>query len=237
MFPIVVRKWSMKKKSYGSWASRFCLVILDIHTVTMVYRAIGNNFFHGLSWSAAKCPLLHEQLRRLKGNKTCNAIEVNSSKHLLVSMERFLRNILNKASFLILLADSLTIAGIRVEQSIEDAETLVVKTALECTTSGRVNVYADDIDILVIFLHHITSAKDTIYLTTVGKSYNLQSFSKTSTLKQMKLLHVTYIFSGCDMVSSIHQVGKVTAFEKWQEQTALMLLFRHSWIKVHSLTI
>ena len=156
----------------------------------------------------------HEHQRRSKGKKTCNNIEVNSSKQLLVPKERFLSNNLNKDSFLNLLANTLVVAGICVRQAVEDADTLVVKAALESTASGTVNVYADDTDIFIVLLHHISSAKNTIYLTAVGKKHNMQKFSETLSPKQAQSLLVAYSFTGCDTVSSIFRVSKVKSFQK-----------------------
>ena len=156
----------------------------------------------------------HEHQRRSKGKKTCNNIEVNSSKQLLVLKERFLSNNLNKNSFVNLLADTLVVAGICVIHTVEDADILVVKAALDCATSGTVNVYADDTDIFIVLLHHISSAKNTIYLTAIGITHNMQKFSETLNLKQMQCLLVAYGFTGCDTVSSIFRVSKVKSFQK-----------------------
>ena len=119
---------------------------------------------------------------------------------------------MNKNSFVNLLADTLVVAGICIIHSVEDADTLVVKAALDCATSGTVNVYADDTDYFIVLLQHISSAKNTIYLTAISITHNMQKFSET--LKQMQCLLVVYGFTGCDTVSSIFRVSKVKSFQK-----------------------
>jgi len=80
----------------------------------------------------------------------------------------FLTNERNKESFIDFLMASLKRAGFKVHQAKDDADTLIVKTALELAGLNEpVTVIANDTDILVILVYHYNlqlSALSPIYL-------------------------------------------------------------------------
>ena len=154
----------------------------------------------------------HEHQRRQK--YMCSNIKIDLSKKLLISKIKFLDNNNNKSAFINGLADALTIQKIDTIQSEEDADTLIVKTALDLSKTSTVNVIADDTDILVILLHHINNNRKPIYLTRKGRLIDMQELSGLLNEAQKQFLLLAYSFSGCDTVSAIHNYGKIKLFNK-----------------------
>lgn len=154
----------------------------------------------------------HEHQRRRKN--ICNDIEVTPDKELLISKTKFLDNTSNKTLFINILVTFLRESDIEVRQSVEDADTLIVKTALEFSKNGVVNVITDDTDVLIVLVHHIATADNTVYLTASGSSHDIESVYEKLTDKQKQCLLLTHSFSGCDTVSSIFGFGKVKFFNK-----------------------
>ena len=85
----------------------------------------------------------------------------------MLTEDKFLKNYRNKDGLVKLLVLVFAENGIRAEQTATaDADTLVVKHAINFSSEGAVNVIANDTDVLVLLLHHRTQFEDFIYLTT-----------------------------------------------------------------------
>ena len=90
----------------------------------------------------------------------------------------------NKSSLAKILASYLSVNGLMTKLSCEDADALVVETALECSEPVSVNVYASDTDVLVMLIYHIQRAKFPIYFTAAGKAFNTETIFQNLTNEQ-----------------------------------------------------
>ena len=58
---------------------------------------------------------------------------------------------------------------------------LLCETALECSESVSVNVYASDTDVMVMLIYDIQRAKFPVYFTAVGKAFNMKTIFQNLT--------------------------------------------------------
>jgi hypothetical protein len=99
----------------------------------------------------------HEHERHLVTTaKTCTDVVVAENVLVRCKQNEFLANGLNKMNFITLLSKHLTAEGIAVRQAKDDADTEIVKAALELASQQQVTaVVADDTDVLVLLTHHL----------------------------------------------------------------------------------
>ena len=71
----------------------------------------------------------------------------------------------NKQRFIELLSQQLQKANISVKHSDDDADLLIVQTALEMGEQHTVTVIGEDTDLLVLLLHHKASSSQPVFLT------------------------------------------------------------------------
>ena len=126
-------------------------------------------------------------------------------------------NARNKSQFINLLNDHLEGGGFRVLQSINDADTKIVQTALDIVLNENVNVVADDTDVLVLLLHHFQNEmKDVFFYSEASKRskeghkiFRIRSLRLKMNpifLKNSLLIHA---WSGCDTTSATFGQEKV----------------------------
>ena len=95
----------------------------------------------------------HEHIRRKK--KCLAEIDVKASIIFQHNQQEFLANEQNKSKFITLLSRHLQGYGHVVDQSLNDADTLIVKRALQSARADQSTVVvADNTDIVVLLLHH-----------------------------------------------------------------------------------
>ncbi|CAH2085001.1 unnamed protein product [Euphydryas editha] len=104
-----------------------------------------------------------------------------------------------------------TTTGIKVEQAFEDADTLIVNTAIkEASSHDSVEIVGEDIDLLVL-LAGLAPDKNNIFFRKPAKGntpenlYSPHSFKHKSVLEHILFIHA---FSGCDTTSSFYNIGK-----------------------------
>jgi hypothetical protein len=112
-----------------------------------------------------------------------------------------------------------------VNQAVDDADTLIVKTALKLADNEQktpVTVVANDTNILVLLLHHFKPNLSDIYLMsqTFSKHSNRTSITSirhacekvgSSAAEHILVIHA---ISGCDTTSSLFGHGKATVWRK-----------------------
>jgi len=81
----------------------------------------------------------------------------------------------NKSQLKDLLYDVITSKDIQIRRSEDIADTLIVKTAIECSS---VEVKADDTDVLIILLHHVQAMNNTVCLTSSRKTFDIKPLSR-----------------------------------------------------------
>ena len=145
----------------------------------------------------------HEHRRRSK--ICCPDLEITSRTVIQFKKAKLLSNSNNKSQLIDLLCDVFTSNAIQVRRSEDDADTLIVKTAIEYSEHGAVDVKADDTDVLMILLHHVQAMTSPIYLTSSERTFDIKSLSQKLSHEEKRYFLVSFCFSGCDTVSSISQ--------------------------------
>ena len=123
-------------------------------------------------------------------------------------------------------------AGIVAEHALEDADTLIVRTAIEYSTSSSVVVVGSDIDLLILLIQ--LSEKDSqlyFHKPGTGKCPDkgffirciLQHLSDAS-----EMLLFLHAMTGCDTTSALYRQGKKKVFTLLQRNREL----QHQVVKV-----
>lgn len=128
----------------------------------------------------------------------------------------------NKEKLIALLIEKLKTVNITTKQARDDADVLIIETAIEESKHQRTAVIVgEDIDLLVILIGRTQSYDREIFFKKIGKGnvktqiYSCKSFDKyPQTKKHILFLHA---FSGCDTTSALFKKGKKT-FIKTLEQ-------------------
>jgi hypothetical protein len=134
----------------------------------------------------------------------------------------FLKNEKNKKAFVDRLMSEFKAHGYTVFQAANDADTLIVSCALNIVSSGRsVTVVATDIDVLVLLLYHYNNDMQPIHLHSETTKNRVPTVRITSIRQaamalgqSCKKLLVAHAVSGCDTVSSLFGLGKVSIWKK-----------------------
>ena len=143
----------------------------------------------------------HEHMRRMAGKKVSQDLTVTPQLTISCDREVFLANEKNKGALIMIMSTEMANHNIVVCQAKDDADTLIVKTAMDLVTSMNtpVVVVAQDTDILVLLCYHRPSNCSNLYLQSdAGGLYDI------STIVDREELLFKYGWSGNDTVSCIH---------------------------------
>lgn len=128
--------------------------------------------------------------------------------------EKFFSNFKNKARFITLLVPVLNNAGISVYQAPDDADTLVIKTAVDMSeTHEYVTVVGEDVDLLILLVAN--AHQSNIYFLKPGRSktptriFSLKEISDTTKSVIIENVLFLHAFCGCDTTSAIYGKGKM----------------------------
>ena len=128
-----------------------------------------------------------------------------------VSQEKFFSNDQKKKNFIEKLMLKLRDAGFYSEQAYEDADTLIVETAINNYVNERpMIIVAEDIDILVILTLRAPTDK-VIYFLKPSKGKNCDQLYSPSSFVAPSLnvlIGVIHAFCGCDTTSAFFNQGK-----------------------------
>ena len=153
----------------------------------------------------------HDHLRRTKN--ACCDIQIRLDLKIIIAREKFLDNKNNKAQLVLLLAETFSRNGISVQQCSDDADTSIVRAALDEARESPVEVRAEDTDVLVMLIHHV--ADHPIFLTTAKEtSYDVGKIREALPEIYRRYLIFLHSFSGCDTVSAIFGFSKPTLLSK-----------------------
>lgn len=140
------------------------------------------------------------------------------------SQGTFLSNDKKKITLINLLRAKLQAAGFTTCQAEEDADQLILTTAIRLATSGtRVVIVGEDTNLLVL-LTQLGSGKDNIYFLERGKGktpdkiYTSKSFVHDELTPLVSFLHA---FCGCDTTSCFYGRGKNVIVKLVLNDTAL----------------
>ena len=107
----------------------------------------------------------HEHRRRVKDY--CSDIRITKSTACTVTKKKLLVNSNNKKGLIDLICEVFLDNGIRVIKAKDDADTLIVREALNLALVNKIEVWAEDTDVLCLLVHHFNPEhhKDIIFST------------------------------------------------------------------------
>ena len=158
---------------------------------------------------------------RMKRGLNTQAVEIHEKNPCPCDRSTFFSNYTNKKSFIEVLATKLRGSSMSVHMCPADADTTIVKEAVQLSKKAPVTVYADDTDILCLLVHHFPTAENPIYLANMKRKgnanrecFNIEDIVKNSnTIKHILFAHA---FTGCDTTSAIYNFGKTSIIMKLQ---------------------
>lgn len=173
-----------------------------------------------------------ERIRR-KRKQQCPDFAFDVTTVPTISQEQFLSNENNKEKFVNMLRIFFARSAIEVEQAIEDADVLIVNTALEkLTICDSVEIIGEDIDLLVL-LTALAPKKSKIYFRKPAKGKTQEALFGPDSLKYSDCIRnnilFLHAFSGCDTTSCHFNVGKlkhITTLKNRQDLLSAVHLFQ-----------
>jgi hypothetical protein len=120
-----------------------------------------------------------------------------------VAQDKFLANENNKKRLIELLKTHFEECKIEVKQAIEDADVLIVQTAIDKSMSHKVIIVGEDIDLLVL-MTALGHSNGNIFFLKPGRGKTQDViYGTTSYLHDTKGLLLSHALSGCDTTSAI----------------------------------
>ena len=104
---------------------------------------------------------------------------------------------------ILLLSDVLGRNGVEVLLAEDDADTLIVKTALRYALARDVEVRVEDTDFVFLMIHHCLKTNYSLFVSTKAGTHDIKSIRANLPQKQTEHLLFSHKFSGCDKVSNI----------------------------------
>ncbi|KAJ8671125.1 hypothetical protein QAD02_002384 [Eretmocerus hayati] len=151
----------------------------------------------------------YERYRR--GEKTMAAdVEVNGKNMITMNREEFLSNVANKYQFIELLSGYLSRNHISSKIASEDADTLIVKTAVELnnSTQDTIAVVGNDIDLLILLIDQCAVSGSIYFHKIVKQAKGTTLFNTKNHQYMKKSILFAHAFSGCDSTSAMFNKGK-----------------------------
>lgn len=157
----------------------------------------------------------YERLRR-KEKFVAADVDIGLEKMITLTKDKFLSNVVNKFKFVKLLSEYLISENISTEVAEEDADALIVHTAIEMhsrrqSTHKPIVVVGNDVDLFVLLIG-LTPIDETIYfykITSTGKKQ--KTLYSTRDHKHLKpFILFAHAIVGCDSTSALFGKGKKT---------------------------
>ena len=155
----------------------------------------------------------HDHRRRRK--LFCHDMKMQLNNIPYASKDKFISNAKNKTE----LSDALNTVGISTICCKDDADTSIVKSALQSAKENLVEVRAEDADVLIMLVHHITPQHHFVFFTTTKGTFNINQIKQSLTQPEQRLLMLLHAFTGCDTVSSIYGFNKGKLFKNLVESS------------------
>lgn len=165
-----------------------------------------------------------ERLRR-STKQTSADVLFDESMIATFTQASFLANETNKSRLISMLKKRFEASNFTVQQAAEDADTMIVRTAINMASSfDSVFIVGEDIDLLVL-LTALARAHPNVYFLKPGKGKTAQVVFSSQSLQggeavvdNVLFLHA---FSGCDTTSAIFGQGKIKFFNVLQKSEEL----------------
>lgn len=160
-----------------------------------------------------------EQERRYRLKKSVD-IHLNRDTEITVNQEQFLSNQNNKDRLINMLKSDLQKNGIQIQQASDDADVLIVNTAIEQLMGGASNVavIGEDVDLAVLLLAK-TPPESNILFIKPGRGkvqtniYSIQQMQQLG-LEEIMFLHA---FTGCDSTSAAFRKSKLALIKLYKK--------------------
>jgi len=166
-----------------------------------------------------------EQLRR---SSKSSSVDICFDKQMTVtvSQEKLLSNRKNKTRLISMLTEKFEANNFPVKHAQDDADILIIETAIEQSENDTTVVVGEDIDLLVILSARAPNDKE-IFLLKPGKGtierkiYSSRSFNHQENIKNNVLF--LHAFSGCDTTSALFHKGKTAALKLMKKRNDLRI--------------
>ena len=159
----------------------------------------------------------HEHfLRRSLKKRGVAEFTFNKETKVKMNQEAFLSSEKNKAKFVKMLSEFLIEDGQMVWNCKEDADTEIIKCAVETAEECDVNVVADDTDVALMLLFHWNPLLHEITFTSERSKKTWSIRDAVGGLKHELQPYITVLhaFTGCDTTSAIRTKGKTSFLKK-----------------------
>ncbi|KAJ8672055.1 hypothetical protein QAD02_003314 [Eretmocerus hayati] len=163
----------------------------------------------------------YERYRR-KERSIAPDVEISASNIVNMHRERFLSNVANKYQFVELLSSYLSQNHIQSKIASEDADTLIVQTAVELkiSTAEPIAVVGTDIDLVILLIDQCPEGEN-IYFRKMGKQ-NKSTLYNTADHQYLKqYILFAHAFAGCDTTCAFFNKGKRAIISMLDKNTAL----------------
>lgn len=158
-----------------------------------------------------------ERMARVNKNLSVD-VQFSLNMHSTMSSEKLLSNIHNKKRFIALLTQKLLEENIHVVQDLDDADVLIVQTAINVQEKVPV-IVCEDIDVLVILTALAPSERE-IFLLKMGRDKIARTVYSSKSLDHMPFCKKNVLFlhalSGCDTTSCFYLKGKNSIFRSFE---------------------
>lgn len=174
----------------------------------------------------------YERYRRREKNVAAD-VEISPEILVTVKQNKFLSNVANKMKFVQLLAAFLENSGLCVKIAIEDADALIVRTAINVKqlNSNPVAVVGNDVDLFILLIALCPDFCELFfYKIASGKNEN-QLYTTSYHAHWKPFILFAHAFMGCDTTSAIYRKGKksiIKMLEKNQNLQNLVTTFYNS---------
>lgn len=190
-----------------------------------VLRYFGNNVivvFDGYPTDAGYQSTKAAERARRSALQSPTKLSFSSSTMVTIAQEKFLANDHSKSAFISMLMTRMVGAGIEVKQAFEDADVMIVKTAIsKASEFDAVIITAEDVDILIL-LTALGALTKNIYLQKSGRgSGSSVLYSSSSCSFPPKDILFLHAVSGCDTTSAPFGFGKKKICSTYMKNTSL----------------
>lgn len=175
----------------------------------------------------------HEHLRRSMKSVNCPDVEVQPHIKVATNQNAFLSSDANKTKLINLLSGKFQCDGCFVLRASDDADTMIVKAALDhCKNGDSVTVFANDTDVIIMLMYFWKEMGQVLIrssYTKNGRSQIKQLDMETAidSLDDSIIPYLLFIhaFGGCDTTSAIHDKGKASPLRLLQKSKKAQKLF------------
>lgn len=166
------------------------------------FRARSVIVFDGYTDSSSSTKKTEQYCRSMKHSSV--DIHFDATMVATVTQEKFWSNDKNKTRLIAMLTERFQNQGVEVKQAQDDADTLIVTTAIELSLTAQVVIVGEDIDLLVL-LTALAPQERNIYFMKSGTGKIERKIYSSHLLQSQKgfqnMILFAHAFSGCDTTS------------------------------------